>query len=135
MSDLLLDSLLKFYKNAENASLFKQLISTSQGISLRLIDWFVTEYSKDNSVIYKKKNGKQFLVHVGYKSGLKGFQKKFFDPFCRSKRITVDICEEPVVTTIAQLNFIKWCIQNQVIDYINDNRGQLQTKMRTKKIK
>ena len=135
MTDLLLDSLLKFYKNAENASLFKQLISTSDGISLRLIDWFVTEYSKDNSVIYKKKNGKQFLVHVGYKSGLKGFQKKFFDPFCRSKRINVDICGEPVVTTIAQLNFIKWCIQNQVIDYINDNRGQLQSQMRTKKIK
>jgi hypothetical protein len=30
-----------------------------------------------------------------------------------------------VTTTVAQLNFIKWCINNNIIDYIQDNKEKL----------
>ena len=82
-SQILLESLTEFYKDPYNAKYFMDLLDNPEGLSLRMLDWFVTDYAKDKQVIYKKKNGKQFFVHVGYKSGLKGFQKKFFDPFCR----------------------------------------------------
>lgn len=131
-SQILLESLLQFYKDPYNAKYFMDLLDNPEGLSLRMLDWFVTDYAKDKQIIYEKKNGKKFFVHVGYKSGLKGFQKKFFDPFCRTKRINVDINEKKVTTTIAQLNFVKWCIQNQVIDYISNNKSTLQEHMRTK---
>ena len=131
-SQILLESLLKFYKESYNAKYFMDLLDNPDGLSLRMLDWFVTDYAKDKQVIYEKKNGKTFFVHVGYKSGLKGFQKKFFDPFCRTTRIDVTINDKKVTTTIAQLNFVKWCIQNQVIDYISENKNTLQEHMRTK---
>lgn len=131
-SDILLESLREFYKEPYNANYFIDLLENPDGLSLRMLDWFVTDYAKDKQVIYKKKNGKQFFVHVGYKSGLKGFQKKFFDPFCRTQRIEMEIGGKEITTTIAQLNFVKWCIQNQVIDYISENRQDLQEKMKTK---
>ena len=131
-SQILLTNLLRFYEEPYNAKYFMDLLENPDGLSLRMLDWFVTDYAKDKQVIYQKKNGKQFFVHVGYKSGLKGFQKKFFDPFCRTTRINVTIADKEITTTIAQLNFVKWCIQNQVIDYISDNRSTLQEHMRTK---
>ena len=131
-SKILLDSLLEFYRDPQHALYFKELLIKSDGLSLRMLDWFVTDYAKEKKIIYKKKNGKQFFVHVGYKSGLKGFQKKYFDPFCRTERIDVNIAETPITTTIAQLNFVKWCIQNQIIDYITTNKQTLQEQMKTK---
>ena len=131
-SEILLNSLLTFYRNPDHASSFEDLLSKTGGLSLRMLDWFVTDYAKEKKIIYKKKNGKQFFVHVGYKSGLKGYQKKFFDPFCRTQRIDVNIGKSVLKTTIAQLNFVKWCIQNQVIDYIVTNKTTLQEQMRTK---
>ena len=110
-SEILLESLMDFYRDPDNATTFEGLISKNGGMSLRMLDWFCTDYAKENRIIYKKKNGKQFFVHVGYKSGLKGFQKKFFDPFCRTKRIHVSIGQSLLTTTIAQMNFVKWCIQ------------------------
>jgi hypothetical protein len=131
-STILLNSLLDFYSNPDHASSFEELLNKNGGLSLRMLDWFVTDYAKEKKIIYKKKNGKQFFVHVGYKSGLKGYQKKFFDPFCRTTRIDVNIGKSLLTTTIAQLNFVKWCIQNQVIDYIVTNKQTLQEQMRTK---
>ena len=32
---------------------------------------------------------------------------------------------EQIQTTLAQLNFIKWCIKNDILDYISDNKTRL----------
>ena len=131
-SEVLLCKLLEFYSNPQYASSFADLLDKNGGMSLRMLDWFVKDYAREHKVLYTKKNGKQFMVHVGYKSGLKGYQQKFFDPFCRTERIDVNIGKSLVTTTIAQLNFVKWCIQNQVLDYITTNKQTLQDQMRTK---
>jgi hypothetical protein len=55
-----------------------------------------------------------FTVHVAYKSSLDGYSKKLFDPFCRTARIDF----QGLTTTVAQLNFIKWCITNGIIGYL-----------------
>jgi hypothetical protein len=67
-------------------------------------------------VTYKTPTGRQFTVHVAYKSSLDGYSKKFFDPFCRTERIEF----QGFTTTIAQLNFIRWCIVNGIVDYITE---------------
>ena len=74
----------------------------------------MTNYSKNQHVTYTAPNGKMFTVHVAYKSSLDGYSKKLFDPFCRTARIEF----QGLTTTVAQLNFIKWCITNGIIGYL-----------------
>jgi hypothetical protein len=114
-SELLLESLTKFYDDPENSEKLKDILTTkTHGISLRNLEWFVTNYAKNRHVTYNSPMGRPFTVHVAYKSSLDGYSKKLFDPFCRTERIDF----KGLSTTVAQLNFIKWCLTNGIIDYM-----------------
>ena len=115
---LLLNNLLKFY-TTKNLDTILSIINGDSKISLRIIDWFVTNYAKKNFVIYNLKNCSRFKVYTDYKLKLKAYSKKRFDPFCRWDRIIIPYKNnESIQTTIGQLNFFKWAIENEVIDYI-----------------
>ena len=43
---LLLNNLMEFYKNKENLNKMMNVINGESKISLRIVDWFVTNYSK-----------------------------------------------------------------------------------------
>ena len=115
-SDLLLEALRRFFEVPENAQQLKDILEHRRGVSLRNLEWFVTNYSRQTNVTYTTPTGRQFTVHVAYKSSLDGYSKKFFDPFCRTERIEF----QGFTTTIAQLNFIRWCIVNGIVDYITE---------------
>ena len=115
-SDLLLDALRRFFDVPEHAQQLKDILEHRRGVSLRNLEWFVTNYSRQTNVTYTTPTGRQFTVHVAYKSSLDGYSKKFFDPFCRTERIEF----QGFTTTIAQLNFIRWCIVNGIVDYITE---------------
>ena len=131
MSNILLNSLKGFYEIKENKTQLFDIINNTNHISLRIIDWFVTNYSKKYNTSYFmnskklldeddiiKDNIKQFNVYYSYKTQLKSYSKKKFDPFCRRDRIEFTIGEEKVISTIGQLNFFKWAINNLILDYI-----------------
>jgi|TARA_B100001094_G_scaffold269768_1_gene274146 hypothetical protein len=126
-TDILLTSINNFYNEEKNRTILKNILDKKSGISLRNIEWFITNYSKKNNVSYTTSDGKQFLVHCAYKSSLDGYSKKLFDPFCRSDKFeyTIPGSNEQIQTTLAQLNFIKWCIKNDILDYISDNKTRL----------
>jgi hypothetical protein len=107
--------------------MLKSILDKSSGISLRNLEWFITNYAKKHNLTYTTSNGKLFTVHCAYKSTLDGYSKKLFDPFCRSEKISYTIpgTDDEISTTVAQLNFIKWCIKNKVIDYISNNKDTL----------
>lgn len=116
-SELLLTSLVKFFELPENHEKLHSILGRDARPptpSLRKLEWFVTNYSKNKHVSYTAPNGKIFTVHVAYKSSLDGYSKKLFDPFCRTIRIEF----QGLVTTVAQLNFIRWCITNGIVEYI-----------------
>ena len=115
-SDLLLEALRRFFEIQEHAKQLKDILEHRRGVSLRNLEWFVTNYSRQTNVTYKTPTGRQFTVHVAYKSSLDGYSKKFFDPFCRTERIEF----QGFTTTVAQLNFIRWCIVNGIVDYITE---------------
>jgi hypothetical protein len=59
---------------------------------------------------------------MDYKLKLKAYSKKRFDPFCRWERINIPYKNGTFIqTTIGQLNFFKWALDNEVIKFINDN--------------
>lgn len=110
---LLLKNLLDFYKNKNNFDRLLNIVNGNSKISLRLIDWFSTNFSKKYYIIYsipfdngeptapapaaqkQDKNtilqNQRFQVYLEYKLNLKAFSKRRFDPFCRWDRITIPI--------------------------------------------
>ena len=112
--ELIVNSLQKFYTGRTDMKEVLPMLKGTSDLSLRLVDWFVTNYSKNQHVTYMTPAGRQFTVHVAYKSSLDGYSKKLFDPFCRTERIEF----HGMTTTVAQLNFIRWCITNGIIDYM-----------------
>lgn len=127
-ADILLESLRRFFEEPENLEKLKDILGHRKGISLRNLEWFVTNYSKDRQVTYETPTGRQFTVHVAYKSSLDGYSKKLFDPFCRTDRIEF----HGFTTTPAQLNFLKWCIQNGIIEYMIRSRVLLSHRQSSK---
>lgn len=113
-NELLLKSLDDFFSDEKHFNELSDILSHNSGISLRNIEWFVTNYAKEKHTVFNTPNGSSINVHIAYKSSLGGYSKKLFDPFCRTERIEF----KGLVTTIAQLNFIRWCIRNGVLNYI-----------------
>ena len=117
----LLASMAKFFDEPNNKQKLHAILGgKSHGPSLRKIEWFVTNYSKHNHVMYTAPNGKMFTVHVAYKSSLDGYSKKLFDPFCRTERIEF----QGLSTTVGQLNFLKWVITNGILDSLKGMEGK-----------
>jgi len=129
-SDVLLESLTRFFTEPRHAEQLGDVLCHRKGISLRNLEWFVTNYSKNRHVSYTAPNGKIFTVHVAYKSSLDGYSKKLFDPFCRTERIEF----QGLTTTVAQLNFIRWCITNGIIEYLITQKEVLRTHSQSPKL-
>jgi hypothetical protein len=115
----------KFYAEPSNFNRVKNIIDGKSKISLRLIDWFVTNYSKKYNVTYVTKTQKHMIVYLSYKSHLKAYSKKMFDPFCRWKRIKFHDME----TTVGQLNFFEWAITDEVLKYLEDHQEEVHKDM------
>ena len=116
--DVLLESLHSYYSVEKNMNKLLDVVEVNNKISLRIIDWFVTNYSKKYKVYYNL-NTENFIVYLDYKSQLKAFTKKQFDPFCRRERIEFKFNnKDKIITTIGQLNFFKWAIENMITEYI-----------------
>jgi len=134
--DLLMESLTRTFSDEYNLQLILPIVSGKSKISLRILDWFVTNFSKKNNVRYViSKEGRpdsNFIVYLDYKAQLKAYSKKQFDPFCRRERISLlDHNDEEIVTTVGQLNFFRWAIDNKIIDYINNNFTKIEKDMNT----
>ncbi|VVU95093.1 hypothetical protein CPAV1605_818 [seawater metagenome] len=120
-----------FFKNKEFMDVMLPIVSGYSVISLRALDWFVTNYSKSKKISYALRSTNTcFNVHYNYKAQLKAFNKKFFDPFCRGNRIPFFYDEENcIITTIGQLNFFKWAISNDIIHYVSENLKTIEKDM------
>ena len=121
-NDLLLKNLKDFYNIEGRIDLMLRVINGESKISLRIVDWFVTNYAKEKYVVYPLGKDKRIKVYDSYKLNLRAYSKKRFDPFCRWERITIPYKEgKHIQTTIGQLNFFKWAIENKIIEYIDQN--------------
>ena len=136
-NDLLLNNLMEFYNKNNNLKKIMCIINGESNTSLRIVDWFVTNYAKKYYTVYELKNDYseedetyRFKVYNDYKLKLKAYSKKRFDPFCRWERITVPYDDEKLMeTTIGQLNFFKWALENKIIDYIGEHYSTIEKDM------
>ena len=139
-NQLLLNNLMEFYKNKVNMDKMKGIINGDSKISLRIVDWFVTNFAKKHYTVYELPilsivtgevlDRKRFKVFNDYKLKLKAYSKRRFDPFCRWERISVPYDDKTFMeTTIGQLNFFKWAIEHKIIDFIENNYKEIESDM------
>jgi len=129
-NSLLLDNLLKFYNEDNKLDTMLGIINGESRISLRIVDWFATNYAKQRFTVYTLKNGSRFKVYNDYKLKLRAYSKKRFDPFCRWDRIIIPYKNNnSIQTTIGQLNFFKWALENEVIKYIENHYNEIEKDM------
>jgi len=142
-NELLLTNLLAFYEKDDNMDRLVGVINGQTKISLRIIDWFVTNYAKKNFTVYSipaknrcstvindEENTERFKVFHSYKLELKAYSKVRFDPFSRRERIMIPYKDDTCLqTTIGQLNFFKWAIENRLLEYIEKHYDEIETDM------
>jgi hypothetical protein len=136
-NDLLMNNLMDYYKDEEILNRMLKIITGECKISLRIVDWFATNYAKKYYTLFdiETPNGstRRFKVYVDYKLKLKAYSKRRFDPFCRWDRISVPYKNGTCIeTTIGQLNFFKWALENKVIDYIEENYETIEKDMNSR---
>jgi hypothetical protein len=127
--ELIIQSLQQFYMNRSDLPEILKILEGESEMSLRLIDWFVTNYSKFHNISYIHKS-QDFFVYIDYKNQLKAYSKKLFDPFCRRERIMFQLSNIPAfITTVGKLNFFRWAIEKGILDYIKINLSTIEKEM------
>jgi len=60
---LLYSSIQHFFQQKQNLNIVIPIISGKDSISLRILDWFITNYARENMTQYMQGN-KQFIVYL-----------------------------------------------------------------------
>ena len=145
--ELLKTKLIDFYKEPQNLNVFLPIILQQTRLSLRSLDWFVTNYSKKyntNYILVRNGNSISYFPFKSYKSQLKAYSKKYCDPFCRRERVIFDYQSNEIInfkqtikmshknyiiTTIGQLNFFRFAIQDNIISYAMEHINEIEHDM------
>lgn len=140
-NDLLLMKLKEFYRKEEHLTKMLEIINGTSKISLRIIDWFVTNFAKKHYTVIEPvmesscsfSSKQRIKVYDEYKLKLKAYSKVRFDPFCRWERISIPLTETSYIqTTIGQLNFFKWALENHIVKYVEDNIATIEHDMNSR---
>jgi len=127
--ELIITSLQRFYSNRDDLEEIVELLKGTSDVSLRLVDWFVTNYAKTHSTSYILR-GQEIVVYMDYKNQLKAYSKKLFDPFCRRERISFQVPgHESFLTTVGKLNFFRWAIEKDILNYIKWHQPEIEKEM------
>lgn len=121
------------------------IVEGKSPISIRALDWFVSNYSKKMNTVYKIRINNvisYFNVNIEYKNQLNSYSKKYFDPFCRGKKVIYSYRENDsnddtksnrkkvkptlLFTSIGQLNFFHWAIRNKIIRYVENHLKEIE---------
>lgn len=112
------------------------IITKKSNVSIRLIDWFCTNYSKEKQVSYhwidaRRGVSRVFYVHTEYKTTLRRKSKNYFDPFRRVKgtRMKFFIGDQEYHTTMAQIIFFQWADKYKVLDFLHANAEDVEKHM------
>ena len=128
-NELLLKNLMAFYQEDNNLKKMLDIINGESKISLRIVDWFATNYAKKMFSVYNiQKHGmtQRFKVYCDYKLKLKAYSKKRFDPFCRWDRISIPYGNSG--NTYKQLSAIELlnALENNVVKYIEEHFEEIE---------
>lgn len=147
--EMILDGLVRFYKtNPQCLRALADISGQRTKISLRILEHTVTIRSKTRCIVYEIEDGpcagEVFDMRREYKNKLRGYSKKYLDPFCRDQRLFMEFDSttrpifiqrgdeslyenrtDGVITTIGQLHFFQWSFTHGIIAYCFKNRESI----------
>lgn len=128
---VLLQSVMDWYnEDKANVDRFLAVVRRKSPISLRVIDWLVTNYSKTNTVIIKSKGVPRDL-NRDYQKNLSAHNKKNMDPFARRNKIKIVLYgTQERFSTVGQLNFFRWFYKNHVNLFLKESREVVEKHMK-----
>lgn len=134
--------LLPFWTEDRIRSIFLPIVNDCNPVSLRMLDWLCTNFAKRRSVVcvrkYPQNNNVEFVdICQRYKQECAEHRRAGFDPFARAHGKNADdwilLCDidgQTFRTTVAQLNFLQWAEENEVLRYAKDHRSEIAAEMR-----
>lgn len=127
----LLKELKEFYTTEKLETILIPLLSQNASISLRALDWLVTNHSKKLNILCKSKVNNDKLINIfhSYKLALGHYKRKYFDPFRRRTRFKVVYDNSSYDTTLGQLNFLMWSYRLGILDYAYDHSNEIEKDM------
>lgn len=129
---LLMNSLTEFYQDHRYIEEIRNIVDQNCVVSLRILDWFITNYAKKYRTLINKKNGDKMDVYMNYKLMLKSFSKKSFDPFNRKNKIFFYYTDEKYIeTSCGQLCFFRWCFENEILLFVKNNLNIIEQDMKS----
>lgn len=142
LEQLIVPRSLKTSKRAKEFDLPEHIEKDINTLSLRSLEWLVTNYSKKFAVVlYSKDKQSEIDIHSSYRNRLGLCRRSLFDPFCRDIRVyytwnlkdkkTQEMKEVVLITTVGQLNFMKWADEHDVIQYAKSHHRAIQSDMET----
>lgn len=99
---------------------------------LRAYDWAVTNFSKTKrSCVFEENdtNCDVFDPYSLYVGELKKYHRLLFDPFRRGTHVYFEYNNSIQITTVGQLTFIKWCIENKIDKYVEEHYNDIKKNM------
>jgi hypothetical protein len=136
-----------FTANEDNIIAFSSIINKDKNaISLRILEHFITNYSKRHDTHYRIKVAgsnevNDFQIHSEYKNQLNEHSKIMFDSFGRKPHITykctiikpskkgsagaTEKINYEIMTSVGQMNFFKWVIRNKILDYVKKHLSEI----------
>jgi hypothetical protein len=129
-NDLLMLALSRFFSEKKHVDTLLDVLQGKNTVSLRLLDYFVTNYARKHKTTIAYVQTMVVCVHSHYRSQLKAFSKQRFDPFKRRERIVFELNpENSIETTVGQLNFFRWAIETGVLQYVVEHRAEIERDM------
>jgi hypothetical protein len=123
----------EFYTQQKIGDILIPLLSQNAIISLRALDWLVTNHSKKYNILCKSSinNGRLINIFHSYKLALGHYKRRYFDPFRRRTRFKLLFMEHVYETTIGQLNFLMWAHRLGILSYAYSHSQEIEKDMNT----
>lgn len=116
-----LHNIIEYFNETRLRDVLLPVLSKRGTLSLRALDWLVTNYSKKKPVVYNvtPPSCPEVVVNMyrSYKTWLWNHKRKNFDPFRRGQRIFFTVDDKTYESTVGQLNFFFWASRYGVLDY------------------
>lgn len=115
----LISKLHMFYNNHPKSLETAYLLGEEMyDIALRKLIFAITHYSRLHASSTTSTSNRSIFIYDSYQYMLKAWGKHLFDPCRRHSRVYWDMCDgSHWITTLAQLNFIRWSIMNNIFTW------------------
>ena len=121
---------INWYRQDPSRCLFLiRVLQRRVGYSLRVVDWFVTNYCK-RSALCVPYSGTPISIYYDYERHLTVYNKRYFDPFARREKIEVTVQGQTVVTTVGQLNFFRWFFERGLDSVVKLHQKAIESDMK-----